>query len=134
MPFDPEHFLALCKDLANMKTSFVEANYRSIISRSYYSAHLYAREVMRRYFPTSLSKTGMARLGEEHERVIHCLTEKGHYEIATKLDAFRRKRGKADYDLDALWDFDIRKEANNSVTLSEYIINQIKASPLLKRS
>lgn len=116
-----------------MKTSFVEANYRSIISRSYYSAHLYAREVMRKYFPTRLCKTGMVRLGEEHEIVIDCLTEKGHYHIATKLDGFRKKRGKADYDLNALWDFDIKKEADNAVSLSEYIINQIKASPLLRR-
>jgi hypothetical protein len=75
----------------------------------------------------------MERLGQEHEIVVDCLTDIGHYHIATKLDDFRRKRGKADYDLNAIWDFDIKKESENAVMLSEYIIKQIKASPLLKR-
>ena len=134
MPFDPEHFLGLCKELASMQTAFTEASCRSVISRSYYSAHLYAREVLRRYFPTRLCKTGMDRLGQEHGIVVDCLAESGHYHISAKLDGLRIKRAKADYDLNAVWDSDVKKEANKAIELSNFIIEQIKASPLLRRT
>ena len=133
MPFNPEHYLALCKQLSSTETTFEEANYRCIISRSYYSAHLFAREVMRRCFPYALSKTSMERLGEEHDLVPRLLTQKGHFQIASKLNALRKKRAQADYDLNAIWTTDLKKEASNAIDLSDYVIGQIKASPLLKR-
>jgi len=133
LPFNPEHYLALCRQLSSTETAFEEANYRCIISRSYYSAHLFAREVMRRYFPYELSKTGMERLGVEHELVPKLLTQKGHFQISSKLDALRKKRAKADYDLDAVWETDLKKEAGNAITLCDFVIGQIKASPLLRR-
>jgi hypothetical protein len=89
---------------------------------------------MRRYFPNRLSKTGMGKLGEEHVIVIDCLAELGHYHISAKLDEFRRKRGKADYDLNAVWDGDVKTEASKAIELSDFIIGQIKASPLLKHA
>jgi hypothetical protein len=115
-----------------MATPFEEANYRSIISRSYYSAHLFAREVMRKYFPMQLSRTSMERLGEEHQLVSTLMTRKGHFHISSKLDGLRRKRAMADYDLNAKWDVDLKKEAEKAMQLSGLIIGQIKASPLLK--
>lgn len=127
MPFNPEHYLALCKQLETTETAFEEANYRCIISRSYYSAHLFAREIMRRYFPAVLSKTSMERLGEEHEIVPRLLTQKGQFDIASKLNALRRKRAQADYDLNAIWVTDLKKEASNAILLSGTIIGQIKA-------
>lgn len=133
MPFNPEHYLALCKQLSSTETAFEEANYRCIISRSYYSAHLFAREVMRRYFPIELSKASMEHLGEEHDLVPRLLTRKGHFHISSKLNALRKKRAQADYDLNAVWETDLKKEADNAITLSDFVIVQIKASPLLKR-
>lgn len=76
----------------------------------------------------------MVHLGEEHDLVSQMLTEKGHYNISSKLDSLRVKRAKADYDLNAIWDFDLQKEADNAIQLSNYIITQIKASPLLRRA
>lgn len=87
---------------------------------------------MRRYFPYQLSRTSMERLGEEHDLVPSLLTKKGHFHIASKLNGLRRKRAMADYDINAIWDVDIKKEAENAMQLSSFIIGQIKASPLLK--
>lgn len=82
---------------------------------------------MRRYFPTVLSKTSMERLGEEHEIVPRLLTQEGQFDIASKLNALRRKRAQADYDLNAIWVTDLKKEASNAILLSDTIIGQIKA-------
>jgi hypothetical protein len=132
LPFDPEHYLALCKQLLTTETAFEEANYRCIISRSYYSAHLFAREVLRRYFPYPLSKTSMERLGEEHDLVTRLLTRKLQFQIASKLNALRKKRAQADYDLNAIWETDLKREANNAIELSDLVITQIKECPLLR--
>lgn len=130
MPFDPEQFLDLCKELSNSTTLFEEARQRCIISRAYHSAHLFAREVIRRHFPAQLAKSNMERLGDEHKLVTALLTAKGQYPIASKLDGLRLKRAKADYDLNPVWDVDLPKEANNAIALSAYIISQIKGSSL----
>jgi hypothetical protein len=76
----------------------------------------------------------MEWLGEEHVLVSRLLTQKGHFAIASKLDSLRQKRAKADYNLHAAWDADLKNEAEKSIQLSDYIITQIKASPLLKRT
>lgn len=86
---------------------------------------------MRKYFPRELSRTGMERLGQEHELVPRLLTRKGHFHISSKLDSLRRKRAKADYDLVAIWDTNLDKEAENAMQVSDFIIKQIKASVLL---
>jgi len=133
LPFDPQHFLGLAKELLTTKTTFTEANFRCVISRAYYASHLFARETLRRYFPTQLSRVRRQRLGQDHELVPRLLTQKGHFTIATKLDGLRIKRAKVDYDLGRVWDVNPKTDAQNAVMLSDFIIKQIKASPLLKR-
>ncbi len=75
----------------------------------------------------------MERLGEEHDLVPLLMTQKGQFQISSKLNALRRKRAKADYDLSAAWETDLEEEAKNAIKLSDFVIMQIKASPLLRR-
>ncbi|MFY3741240.1 MAG: hypothetical protein HMLIMOIP_001694 [Candidatus Nitrosomirales archaeon] len=81
----------------NLSTRTEESSWRTSVSRSYYSVFLVAREKIQQRVPTAFQ--AMVRLGDIHHKVIEMLKSLGFPHMADKLDALRRMRGKADYDL-----------------------------------
>lgn len=93
MPFNPQEFYTLARSLA--ETSILEANLRTAISRTYYAAHLLAREWLR---TGGWEPTGR---GTDHSEVIRKLKDRGRYrQLGFMIDELREFREHADYHLE----------------------------------
>jgi hypothetical protein len=118
--FDPQEFLVLAQNLASQATD--EKIARACIGRAYFAAHLCARERIRRFYPRGL--LALRPKGIEHQFVRDKLVEKGHPNIATKLDGLAKKRGRADYELNNYSsDAEKRKEVANAIQLCQNIVS-----------
>ncbi len=85
--FDPLHFLSLARDLANVGQN--EASLRTAVGRAYYALFLVARD-----------KTGVTEKRKIHRLVIEAIRKrKAYHSTADQLDALRRLRTVADYQL-----------------------------------
>jgi len=122
--FNPEDFLLFAKNLIGQASD--EKTARTCIGRTYYAAHLTAREKIRRYFPTELQK--LERKGDEHKFVRDRLIDRNHADISNKLIGLARKRNRADYNLANYQSLaEQQKEVTNAIQLCENIIFLLKS-------
>ena len=87
MPFDPQNFITISKELQNGTT---EAHYRSIINRAYYGAYGHIRNKLQIY------STGQS----SHQVVIDALkysTSITKKKAGKRLETLFKKRKEADY-------------------------------------
>ncbi|MDE1832246.1 MAG: HEPN domain-containing protein [Thaumarchaeota archaeon] len=118
MPFDPLEFLTTAKNLSNGNT---ESQFRTSISRSYYSVFLLIRDKIE----TKYGKFQLKRHGEIHQKVNDKLLELRLFKIASKLDGLRKNRRDADYFLSLTIG---QNDAENSWKLANNIYQLIQAS------
>ncbi len=86
-PFNPLAFLDIARELGNGDRE--EAKLRTAVGRAYYALFLIARD-----------KTGITGRRAVHTRVINALKKRKNYRsTADQLDALRRLRTVADYEL-----------------------------------
>lgn len=86
-PFDPLQFLSLARELAREDDD--EARVRTAVARAYYAVFLVSRE-----------KAAIRGRRNVHERVIQAVKQRrGYRSTGDQLDALRRLRTVADYDL-----------------------------------
>lgn len=128
--FDPTHFLIFVKELKNKEETFLEecdctarhCIYRTIISRSYYSAFLSSEKkikddkVRSRELKRKINERG------SHNGVIELLGNINPT-ASTLLSGLKDRRKDADYGLDALID---EKDVDKSIKTAEKIINLLK--------
>lgn len=86
-PFDPLAFLTVARELVLLDKA--EARLRTAVGRAYYALFLIARE-----------RTGIRGRRDVHKRVISAVRRRrGYRSTADQLDALRRLRVVADYQL-----------------------------------
>ncbi len=92
MPFDPEDFLSLAKNLTSA-SSASEADLRTAISRAYYAVYLRARETL-----IAAGEMQSTKSGADHGIVISKLRSRGG-SLGDQVDWLRVRRTRADYRL-----------------------------------
>lgn len=127
MSYDPLKILALCKILSKGATSLdSETEARTVISRAYYSAFLYAREYLKVKYHVRFTGTG-----EDHWIVEQLLMRRVDRILGSTIRLLRENRTAADYDLNnPAWcpighrhlNFDQSAERDN-ILLADTIIN-----------
>ncbi len=93
MVFDPKEFYTLATSLIDNRTN--EATYRTAISRTYYAAHLLARERLR-MTRRNWESTG----GGDHDKVIRDLRPGRTRILSELINTLRRYREHVDYHLE----------------------------------
>ena len=118
--FDPKEFLDQAKEMITEAHGNSEAYFRSAINRSYYSAHLVARE--------SLLKKGLVHPNSlgiiSHRTVISRIPTATEPALGDQLDYLFELRKKADYDLLTKID---ENEAKGAIELSERLLSKIQS-------
>lgn len=118
MTFNPCDFLTMATNLCNGNT---ESQFRTSVSRSYYSVFLLARDKIEAKY----GKFQVQRHGDVHQRVIDKLIDLRLFKIASKLDGLRANRRNADYFLNQTIE---QRHAENSLKLANNIYQLIQAS------
>lgn len=128
MSFDPLELLRLCKSLSKgASRATPETLARTIISRSYYSAFLYAREYLRIKYHVHFTGTG-----DDHIIVENALMSRVDRQLGSTIRTLRENRTAADYNLcnpascgrGRLLTFD-QNAQNDNIQLAEFITNSL---------
>lgn len=121
MVFNPEEFLRLAQELVNLDSKHVEAARRTIVSRAYHAAILYAYAVLK-----ALGHS-FTRDYPLHEQVTFLLKDYlGLRIIADQLDYLYKLKRKADYNIkENITD----KHVELALKLSHNIIDELKNMP-----
>jgi len=128
MSFNPLELLRLCKSLNKVASGVnPETIARTIISRAYYSAFLYAREYLR--IKHHVLFTGK---GQDHIIVENALMTKVDRQLGSTIRTLRENRRVADYDLHSparcgRWrtlSFD-QNAQNDNIRLAEFVTNSL---------
>jgi hypothetical protein len=129
MSYDPHKLLRFCKSLSTRASSTdAETIARTIISRAYYSAFLYAREYLRAKYNVRFTGTG-----EDHTIVESQLMKKVDRQLGSTIRTLRENRRAADYNLNnPAWcklgrrslSFDQKSQQDN-ILLAEFITNSL---------
>jgi hypothetical protein len=129
MGYDPHKLLKFCKSLSTGASSIdAETIARTIISRAYYSAFLYAREYLRAKHNVRFTGTG-----EDHTIVESQLMKKVDRQLGSAVRTLRENRRAADYNLsNPAWckpgrrslSFDQKSQQDN-IQLAEFITNSL---------
>lgn len=102
--FDPLNFMIVADNMSNGNS---EGQFRTSISRSYYSVFLQTREKIER----KIGPFHLARPGDIHQAIIYKLKDLRLGYLADKLDLLRKWRRKADYFLQTSVDQQLAKKA-----------------------
>jgi hypothetical protein len=133
MTFDPRNLLHLCKSLHRTQPigASSETIARTVVSRAYYSAFLYAREYLRTHprYHVHLTNTG-----DDHLIVENTIKTRIDRQLGDSFRTLRENRGMADYDLRnpatcrgggrRRLTFD-QNAQNDNILLAEFIINSL---------
>lgn len=134
MTFDPIIFLNFAKELFTDNNYGEEEKYRTCISRSYYAAHLFTREKLKRLGLITQEEIDEKK-GEIHQKVIDILKrvkeenkiswgEKKEKKLWQRLTKLKLKRGDADYNLNVNFR-NMERTVRLYIEESEEIINKI---------
>jgi uncharacterized protein (UPF0332 family) len=115
MTFEPAEFLKLARQLVDASDA-TEAQLRTAVSRSYYSAFLLARERL-----VARGDLRPTATGADHRHVIRTL-QRDPSRLGRRLDLLRDQRNRADYDLP----LEVTPEsAKQAVDLAEWIVARL---------
>lgn len=118
MSFSWSNVLEFAKELHSEDSQYSEAKHRSVISRSYFSAHCMGREFFKQQSRLPTLDSGAVA----HKQLISQLRNhwKEEYKQAgEELDRLRDWRNDSDYDKDT--DFDVESQADASVRKAEKV-------------